>query len=742
MDPLVSVIIPCHDRAPTIELCVRSVAAQTHPAIETIVVDDASTDDSAALAESAGATVLRRTVNGGPSAARNLGAEHARGEILFFLDADVALDPGAVAAAVAALRADASLGAICGVLRPESLRSRTLVAQYRALQMYHWWLAREGPMEGLHTALCALRADVFREIGPFDPDLRHTEAPEYGRRLARSGYQVRGTAAITGVHDHDHTLRVLLPKVFRRARASGRQWQAGAVPDTAPSRALASGLILAAALSGPLPLATGAAGAALPLALLAAAVAIEGGVYRRVAAHRGLWFGLRFAAIHLLYQLTAAAGAALGTAQRILARDPWRVVALLVPVLTAPVLMLVHRAYRAVIGLDLLPAGDLLIFREAGLAALRGDSPYEFLVGGYGFVYPPFAALVLGPLGLLSQPVAYWVWTTASVLGLQATLWLLLRRFGVTEPGRRWRWLAIATLAALPLSPIFGTLLLGNVNIALVLLILVDLLLVRTRHRGVLIGIAAGIKLTPLIFVPYLLLTGRIRAGLTAGAAFLGTVGLGFLILPDASRSFWNGTFLDSSRTRPPDETAFGSSIRGVVTNLLPGTPAAGWLLASAAVGLAGLAIAVWAGRRGDDLLGIVACGVTGLLVSPLTWYTHWTWCVPVLALAAARMPRLRQPRGAASGPGGSGRALFVVLWLVFALPLPWYGGYTLGWMDLVTQDSMGVTDLFLLLTGVAFLALTVGWLRGAGPAPPLPPTRTSPPVPTLPMPEPSKGVR
>lgn len=704
MDPLVSVIVPCHNRARTIELCVRSIAAQTYPAVETIVVDDASTDDSAAIAESAGATVVRRTVNGGPSAARNLGAEHANGEILFFLDADVALDPDSIAAAVALLRAEPTLGAICGVLRPESLRSRNLVAQYRALQMYHWWLAREGPMEGLHTALCAMRADVFRQIGPFDPDLRHTEAPEYGRRLAQRGYEVRGTSQITGVHDHDDTLRVLLPKVFRRARASGLQWQAGAVPDTAPSRALASGLVLAAALSGPLPLAAGAVGAVLPLALLAASVVIEGDVYRRVVVDRGLGFGLRFAVVHLLYQLTAAAGAALGTAQRLLARDVWRVAALLTALLTAPALMLAHRTYRNIIGVDLLHAGDLLIFREAGRAALSGGSPYEYLVDGYGFVYPPFGALALGPLGLLSQPIAYWVWTTLNVLGLQAMLWLLLGRVGVTDPSRRRRWTVLGTFAALSLSGIFGTLLLGNINIALVLFVLVDLFRLPPRYRGVLTGIAAGIKLTPLIFVPYLLLTRQIRAALTATAAFLGTVAIGFLVLPGASLEFWNGTFLDSSRTRPPDEEAFGSSIRGVMANLLPAAPEAGWVLASAAVGVAGLAVAVWAGRRGEDLLGVVACAVTGLLVSPLTWYTHWIWCLPVLVLAADRAYR----------GGRWERVLFAVLWLVFAFPVPWYMAYGLGWVGLVTQDSMGVSDLFLLLTGIAWLALTANWVRKA----------------------------
>lgn len=317
IDPLVSVIIPSYRSARTIRLCLDSVADQTYRQIETIVVDDCSTDGSADLAASMGVTVLRTAVNSGQSAARNLGAEHARGEILFFLDSDVALTPGSVAAAVAALRASPTLGAICGVLAPDSLVSQTTVARYRALQMYHWWLAREGTMAGLHTALCAMRAEVFREIGPFDPGLRHTEAPEYGRRLGQR-YEIRSTGAIAGVHDHDATLRRLLPKVFRRARANMRDWRGGEVPGVAGPKALASGLLLAAVLAAPLPLLAGGAGVAVPLALVAGAVALDAPTYRRVVSSRGLGFGLRFTALHLLYQLTTATGAGIGSAERIL----------------------------------------------------------------------------------------------------------------------------------------------------------------------------------------------------------------------------------------------------------------------------------------------------------------------------------------------------------------------------------------------------------------------------------------
>ncbi|WP_416904683.1 glycosyltransferase family 2 protein [Micromonospora echinospora] len=77
---MVSVVIPCYNRARTVAICVRSVRRQTYPAIEIVVVDDASDDGSAAIAEAAGATVLRLATNGGPGAARNRGPRTPGGD--------------------------------------------------------------------------------------------------------------------------------------------------------------------------------------------------------------------------------------------------------------------------------------------------------------------------------------------------------------------------------------------------------------------------------------------------------------------------------------------------------------------------------------------------------------------------------------------------------------------------------------------------------------------------------------
>ncbi|MEU7755963.1 glycosyltransferase [Micromonospora sp. NPDC049101] len=330
-NPLVSVIVPHHNRRDALALCLRALAAQTYAPIEIIVVDDCSTDDSVAVAESSGATVLRTRTNSGQSAARNLGAGHAGGEILFFLDSDIALDPDSIGNAVAMLRDDPNLGAVCGILHPRSLIADSLAARYRALQMYHWWMPTGGPTRELHAALLAVPARVFAEIGGFNPYLRDTEAADYRARLVQR-YDVALTDRIRGCHDHDPTLRMVLHKVFRRAVASALEWRRGELPGDSRSRAVAGVLVVLATLALPLPLLVGAAGAAVTPLLLAAAIGLDGTTYRQVFASEGLLFGGYFFAVHLLVTLVGTVGMGVGVLQRILLRRTTSAVRHSVPV--------------------------------------------------------------------------------------------------------------------------------------------------------------------------------------------------------------------------------------------------------------------------------------------------------------------------------------------------------------------------------------------------------------------------
>jgi glycosyltransferase involved in cell wall biosynthesis len=315
-DPLVSVIVPNYNYARALGLCLGALRAQTYPRMEIIVVDDCSTDDSVAVAGSFGVRVLRTPANGGPAVARNLGAAHARGEILFFVDSDVAAKPDAVANAVALLRSDPQLGAVCGNYDPVPLVRDSLLEEYRCLQQSYWLIADEGYITTLYTALLAIRAEVFAEIGPFNPRLRETENADYGFRLAQR-YRVLLTPAVRGVHDHDHELRELLRKAFTRAMLHIPMYaRRPAFPGGLGSgpRAWGGVAALLVVLALPLPVLLGPVAGLVPLALLVGYLGCDRRMYRFVAARRGRVFLGYFVAMHFFLNVVMATAAVVGVA--------------------------------------------------------------------------------------------------------------------------------------------------------------------------------------------------------------------------------------------------------------------------------------------------------------------------------------------------------------------------------------------------------------------------------------------
>ena len=160
----------------------------------------------------------------------------------------------------------------------------------------------------------------------------------------------------------------------------------------------------------------------------------------------------------------------------------------------------------------------------------------------------------------------------------------------------------------------------------------------RTRWwHGFGIGIAAGVKLTPLIFIPYLLLIRRYRQAATATAVFAATAALGYAILPRDSGTYWaHGLFLKANRIVFLGARG-NQSLRGVLTRLA-GSVSSGtvpWIAAAALVAVAGLVVAALLYRARQPVPAMLACALTGLLVSPLSWDHHWVWVAPGIALLA-----------------------------------------------------------------------------------------------------------
>ncbi|MFH9399055.1 glycosyltransferase 87 family protein [Streptomyces sp. NPDC017638] len=276
------------------------------------------------------------------------------------------------------------------------------------------------------------------------------------------------------------------------------------------------------------------------------------------------------------------------------------------------------------------PMADLLVYRAEGAAVAHGADLYGFTVTEWRLpaTYPPFAAILFVPAAWLSVPVLKAAFLAGNVL-LLAALVVLSARLARRTPAPPL--VCAATALALWLEPVFQTLLFGQVNLAVACLTLWDLTRPPgARWAGAALGIAAGIKLTPAVFLAWLLLRGRVREAATALAAFAGTVALGAVLLPSATVSFWGRQLWQTGRIGKA-WIVDNQSLQGLVARLLGDpAPGPGWVLPAVVTGAAGLWLAA---RARHDRHGILLTGFTALLVCPISWSHHWVWCVPLLAV-------------------------------------------------------------------------------------------------------------
>ena len=294
---------------------------------------------------------------------------------------------------------------------------------------------------------------------------------------------------------------------------------------------------------------------------------------------------------------------------------------------------------------------------------LDGLSPYarDDPVNGLPFTYPPFAAVLMVPLSLLPAWLAAALWTGASAGALGAAVAVVRRGLGRASPA----WLIVlVSLGALALEPVWQNFTFGQVNLLLMLAVLVDVLRPERRLSGVALGIAAGIKLTPLVFVVLLVLAGRRDTAARAVLAFVATVAIGFAAVPGAA-TYWTDGLFDPSRVGPP-ALAHNQSVYGALVRLLdtPPSPLL-WLAVATPLASAVVLVGARAWRRGDRVLGTCLGAVAMLLASPVAWSHHWVWVVPVALLlwernrwAAAAWTAVFVTRPILWPPWGEGREL------------------------------------------------------------------------------------
>jgi alpha-1,2-mannosyltransferase len=315
---------------------------------------------------------------------------------------------------------------------------------------------------------------------------------------------------------------------------------------------------------------------------------------------------------------------------------------------------------------------DFGVYRHGGVAMLHSADLYALRVGTLRlpFTYPPAAALLFAPFAWLAMRPEQAVWAVCSLLALWYVIRLSLGRYAPPRLSDS----VVVGLGVFVLvahsNPLRVGMELGQINIFLALLILADFCgIFRPVPRGVLIGVAAALKLTPAFLIVYLLVVRRYRAAAVAASTFVGVSLVAAAFAPSASWHYWaRGYFADAHRTGDLSYIS-NQSLNGLFVRLM-GSPSHGrplWAVSAAASAV----FVLWLSRRAYTERPWLseALALSGMLVvSPVSWVHHWIIVLPLL-LAALRCAseasaRIRVALLCASG-ALSAVLLFGVVWRV-----------------------------------------------------------------------------
>lgn len=322
-----SVIVPVYNDPANLEICLRALGASDHTKHEVIVVDDGSTDETPEVARRHGVRLIVQRERSGPAAARNRGAEAATHHYLFFVDADVRVQPTTLGRVAARFSEDPSVDAFFGSYdaRPGA---QNLVSQYRNL--LHHYVHQTGNEEAstFWSGCGAIKRSVFLEVGGFDPGYGKAsiEDIELGARLRRAGYRIALVKSIQVTHMKRWSLwRMVQVDVLKR----GIPWtllilRQGKIPNDLNLR---HGQRLSALLAAALVVTLGVApwlraagvfdGSIWPWWLLASAclagiVALNLDFYLLLARVKSPLFVLLALPLHVLYYLCSGVAFAIG----------------------------------------------------------------------------------------------------------------------------------------------------------------------------------------------------------------------------------------------------------------------------------------------------------------------------------------------------------------------------------------------------------------------------------------------
>ena len=309
---------------------------------------------------------------------------------------------------------------------------------------------------------------------------------------------------------------------------------------------------------------------------------------------------------------------------------------------------------------------DLRIYHGAVAWWWSGDGLYEYVAPDVtlGFTYPPFAAIVMLPMAAMPIGAAGVLNAIASLTALAVVLAALLVPIADRCGWPRWFAVALALPLAAATEPVRETIGYGQVNLLLFGLVMADLVALRWRFEsaghpvagpllrrlwrqgawaGVGIGLASAIKLTPALFICYLLLTRQWRPALTAiGTAAGVTIGA-FLVASRESLLYFTSVIWQTERVGAADMTP-NQSLAGVLARLYdsPDAPGLMWLAFAMLMLAVGLSRAATAHAEGDELAAFTLVGLTSNVISPISWSHHLAFVLPAIIVLADTARRRR----------------------------------------------------------------------------------------------------
>jgi alpha-1,2-mannosyltransferase len=327
------------------------------------------------------------------------------------------------------------------------------------------------------------------------------------------------------------------------------------------------------------------------------------------------------------------------------------------------------------------------------------------------FTYPPFAAVVFYPLHLIPFGILALAWQLGIIAALYGVVRISQRL--LLGPNSDRRTAMLWTAVGIWIEPLRSTFDYGQINVLLVLAVLYAVYSARWWLSGLLVGLAAGVKLTPAVSGLYFVGARRWGTAVFSAVVFFGTVAVSALVVGDQTLYYFTELLGDADRVGPIG-TSFNQSWRGGISRILGHDAGYGPLVLAGIAVTAVLAVLAWRaiGGASDRLGAIVIVQLFGLLLSPISWTHHWVWLIPLM-IWLLHGP-LRERLGARMlGWGWLALTLVGVPWLlsfaqptIWVIPRPWY----LAWAGLIYIVAT--------LATLAWIAATGSRRSGLSPAP------------------------